>query len=89
MKTNVYAIRDLKGGIFCEPFVQNTHGVAERAFSELLRNPQSLLHKYPEDYQLFQIGEYDDNSGLITSLKAPLHICSAQQLLKAQSAAMN
>lgn len=81
MKLNIYSIRDLKGANYNTPFAQPTHGTAERSFTELVKDPQSLVHKYPSDYELFHIGSFDDESGKLDALPIPQHIVSGAQLV--------
>ena len=80
MEIKVYAIKDVKAGTFNQPFLQPTHGTAERSFQELVRDPQSFVSKYPEDYDLYFLGSFDDLTGGIKSEKNPVHIINAAQL---------
>lgn len=80
MESNMYSIRDLKGQMYNPPFFQPTHGTAERSFRELIRDPQSLCHKYPADYELFFLGTFNDESGAVKPLEIPQHIVSGTAL---------
>lgn len=60
MKINIYTIYDSKATAFLPPFYMQTKGLAIRAFEESVNDPKSSFHKYPNDYQLFEIGTYDD-----------------------------
>lgn len=82
MKLQIYSIRDLKGSMYNVPFFQPTHGTAERSFNELIRDPQSLVHKYPADYELFHVGTFDDETGRIETLPTPSPIISGLQLMR-------
>lgn len=77
MTLKMYSIRDAKGEIFNPPFFQQTHGVAERSFKELVNDPKSNLNKYPEDYDLYYLGEYDDITGKMSSKETPEHMIKA------------
>jgi hypothetical protein len=77
VKLQVYSIRDAKGEVYNTPFFQKTHGEAERNFRELVSDPKSMVSKYPEDFDLYHLGTYDDQSGLIKPLDTPLHILKA------------
>lgn len=80
MIRKAYSIRDSKGEIFHLPIFKNTHGEAERDFKTMVNQPKSNLNDYPEDFDLYHIGEYDDNSGIFTSLPTPQHVIKAVQL---------
>jgi hypothetical protein len=76
----VYAIRDSKAECYNQPFFQKTHGEAERNFQMLVRDDKSTVSKYPDDYDLYYLGDYDDNKGLIKPLDTPQHIVKAVSL---------
>jgi len=80
MIQKMYSIRDSKGEIFHPPFFQKTHGEAERTFHKLTNDDKSSMFLYPEDYDLYYIGEYDDNTGKLESLDTPHHIQKAVSL---------
>lgn len=80
MKMKVFAIRDGKAEIYFPPFFQKTHGEAERSLRELMRDESSMVAKYPEDYDLYFLGEYDDQSGKMSLQDTPQHVLKAIQL---------
>lgn len=80
MLQRIYAIKDTKAGMYNTPFFQPTHGTAERAFMELVRDEKSFVHKYPADYDLYYLGSYDDITGELVSEQSPQHIVSGTQL---------
>ncbi|MEM2002680.1 MAG: hypothetical protein QXT77_08560 [Candidatus Methanomethylicaceae archaeon] len=84
MVLKIYSIRDSKTEVFNVPFFNKTHGEAERNFRELVNDEKSRLSKYPEDFDLYYLGEYDDNTGNAKILDTPQHMikavqCKAQQ----------
>lgn len=79
MELRVYSIRDSKGEIFAPPFLKKTHGEAERDFTTLTRDEKSMVYKYPEDFDLWYLGTFDDNSGKFNSLETPQHVLKAVQ----------
>ena len=81
MLKKIYTIRDSKGEIYHTPFFQNTHGEAERSFRTAVNDPQTSIYKYPEDYSLWYMGEYDDNTGLFKT-KPPEHMIQAIACVK-------
>lgn len=92
MKQKIYAIRDTKGECFNQPFFQRTHGEAERSFARLAQDDNSMVGKYPDDYDLYWIGEYDQLTGLITAEKSPQHIAKAAMIpdvVKRRNAVLN
>lgn len=77
MQLKIYSIRDSKGEVYNTPFFQKTHGEAERNFRQLVSDEKSLVSKYPLDFNLYYLGDYDDQTGKIEPLKAPQHIMEA------------
>lgn len=80
MRLMIFAIHDTKGEVFRSPFYQRTHGEAERSFKQLLDDPQSMVNKYPEDFDLYHLGEYDERTGKIFPLESPKHVLKASIL---------
>lgn len=82
MELRAYSIRDSKGEVFHPPFYKKTHGEAERDFTSLVRDDKSQVGSYPDDYDLYHVGMWDDQSGKFSPLDTPQHIVKAVQLLK-------
>jgi len=82
MIKKMYSIRDAKAEAFHNPFFKVTHGEAERDFATAVNDEKTTLNQYPDDFDLYYLGEYNDNSGKLTSLDTPQHVVKAVQLLK-------
>lgn len=88
MIKKVFSIRDAKGEVFHQPFFKLTHGEAERDFKTLVNDDKSTLSQYPEDFDLYYLGEYDDQTGLVKSLDTPTHIVKAISVKTMQQPAL-
>lgn len=77
MKLKVFSVRDMKAQIWNTPFFQKTTGEAERSFQSLANDQQTMVAKYPEDYSLYMLGEWDDDLGVLIPLDAPIHMLTA------------
>lgn len=82
MELKMYSVRDAKGETYSPPFLAKTPGEAERMFNNEVHNEKSQISKYPEDFDLYQLGTYDDVTGKIKPLDAPQHVVKAINLLK-------
>lgn len=82
----LFAVRDLKADSFGAPISVATKGLALRSFQDVCLDARSEIAKYPEDYSLFELGDYDPNSGVIVSHQAPKHIVSAVSVIQAAQA---
>ncbi|AXH73330.1 MAG: nonstructural protein [Microviridae sp.] len=67
MKHNIMSIKDRLAGSFQRPWASPSLAVAMRAFMDEIKNPETALAKHPEDYDLYEVGEFDDDSGSMTS----------------------
>lgn len=65
MLNKVFTIYDSKTDAHHAPFTLATIGQATREFTDLANNPQSNIHKHPEDYTLIEIGQFDDTKGIL------------------------
>lgn len=77
MELKIYSIRDAKAEIYNAPFFQKTHGEAERNFTQLVNDEKSTVAKFPEDFDLYFLGTYDDNTGKVQPLDTPQHMLKA------------
>jgi len=84
MQLKMYSIRDSKSEIFNRPFFKNTEGEALRDFETGVKDPSTMLHNHPEDFDLFYLGVYDDNTGKMESLPTPKHVIKAVNCLKVE-----
>jgi len=82
MNQDIFTIRDSKADSYGIPFYSPTPGTAERQLKDLTNDPQSMVCKYPEDYDLYKIGSYNQLTGNITKLDTPQHVCKAISLKK-------
>jgi len=73
----MFAVKDLKAEGFNTPFFQPTFGLAERSFKEATKDNQSFLSKTPEDFSLYFLGEFNQQTGLLTPEQNPKKICDA------------
>ncbi|QXP08410.1 MAG: nonstructural protein [Arizlama microvirus] len=87
MQLKIYSIRDAKTEVFNPPFFNQTHGEAERNFKDLVNDTKTKPGLHPEDYDLYYIGDYDDNTGKVDPLSTPQHIVKAVQLIQKPSLA--
>lgn len=77
MIQKVVSIYDLKACVFHRPICAVNTGAAMRDFGDATKDEKSILCTHPEDFQLYEIGEFDDNTGLVTSLTPMKLLCSA------------
>lgn len=60
---NMYAIRDAKSERYNDPVVCENDAVAQRAFIGSMLVKDSVVATNPEDFAIFRLGTWDDESG--------------------------
>lgn len=86
MKLLVFAVYDGATAIYGHPHFMVTAAAAIRSFEAALSDPKSDMAKFAKDYSLFQLGSYDDSSGVFENLISPFRLVSAHELLARQNA---
>lgn len=63
MILKVFSLFDSKAAAYASPFFMLNEQSAVRELSDLVNEPTSKVHRHPEDYTLFELGEWDDGLG--------------------------
>lgn len=71
MKYVVCAVRDSAAEVYSQPWFLPSKGVGIRVFTDQLRNPETPQFKHPNDYTLFALGTFDDETGQFENLPRP------------------
>ena len=82
MILKVFSIRDTKGELYHSPFFKTAIGEAERDFHAVVNDKSTTLSKYPEDFDLYFLGEFDNVTGKMKSLDTPHHLVKAVNCVK-------
>lgn len=82
MRVKYFAVRDIKAAHYMQCFPSESAGTAERTFKEAIKDPNSLMSKYPEDFSLYQVFDFDDETGAVTPLDSPHHICEGSNVIQ-------
>lgn len=65
MIQKIFAVYDKAAEAFLTPFFLHKDAMAQRSFEIQTRDPSSMISKAPQDYALFRLGEYDDETAAI------------------------
>jgi hypothetical protein len=82
MKRLVYAVYDKKMAEYGPPVAVGHVIEAERWFDSLV-NGEGVVSRYPEDFALYRIGDYDVASGTMTA-EAPVFIVDGASLVRSK-----
>lgn len=81
MLLKVCAVKDSAADAFGRPFFVPTIGLAMRSFIDEVNNRESPFNAHPDDYTLYEIGDFDDNSGALVSLETPRQVMRGKEAL--------
>lgn len=85
MKNYVYSVFDKKARAYLQPFQAVNNPVAIRNFQAAVsNNPQSIFCQNPEDFELFHIGYFDDNSARYENVDNPIPVARALDFIKSE-----
>lgn len=80
MQLSMYSLFDTKAQTFGIPFFLLNDAVAQRSFYQLYSDPQSTVHQFPSDFQLYRLGTFNDSDGKFDLLDQYVQILSGSSL---------
>lgn len=89
MNHQIFAIYDLKAFAFIAPFTMPTPEMAMRTFEGCANEEGHMFNKHSADFNLFHIGEFDDELGDITVFPKKENLGLAQQFKKSIRSVMH
>jgi hypothetical protein len=81
MELSLYSVRDNKVSAYGKPFPEANNIQATRGLQIAVNTKEIQLSIFPEDFDLYKVGVFDDQTGEITTQK-PEFIISAVSLVK-------
>lgn len=76
MIQNVYTIKDAKTNAFANPFYSVNDATAIRSFEQAAADPNTTISQFPEDFSLYKLGTFTDESGQFTLEETPKFIAN-------------
>jgi hypothetical protein len=83
MDTFFFCVFDSAAGRYLDPFCSPTPEVAIRGFKHVVNQDGHAFNEAPADYTLFQVGQFDPETGMVLPLTAPVSLGNAVQYLEA------
>lgn len=84
MTYDIYSVRD-HYSIFGSPFCHNNQNTAKRYFARLINNSNGDISFSPGDYDLYRIGRFDEQSGMVYVVSPIEFICNGADLIGVKS----
>lgn len=78
----IFSVRDNVADAFLQPFFSVNTGSAIRSLAEAVNDPQHTFAKHADDYSLWGLGTFDDNTGIIDPNPNPSRVLNLVELLK-------
>lgn len=78
----IIAVRDRQLQAFMRPFTAQTLGQAIRSFRDETNRKDSDINQHPEDYELYHLGHFNEQTGELTPLAKPESIAIATNLIE-------
>lgn len=75
----IFSVHDCKAEAYLPPIFMKTKAEAIRAFQTTVESPDSQFHKYPADFTLVELGEFDETTAAISALNIPLILANASE----------
>lgn len=70
----VCAVRDRAMDAFMQPFFCQARGIANRSFADEINRKDSPFAGHPEDFDLYELGTYEDSTGSLKSHDRPIQL---------------
>jgi hypothetical protein len=82
MKLNICSVKDRAADAFGRPMFVPSTGVAIRSFSDELNrsDADNQLYNHPDDFDLYEFGTFDDNTGLFDLYDQPKLLSLGKQV---------
>lgn len=77
----LFAMYDRKAGFFMQPFPEQSTISALRGFEVAVNNSESIFSRFPDDFCLMELAEFDQNTGEIIP-NSPRDLGTARTVLK-------
>lgn len=78
MQLKILAPYDKKTGLYDRPFLVRHVNEALREWGIVCKDPKTKYGLNPEDFDLYMVGEFDDETGEVLPAK-PMHLSSGVQ----------
>lgn len=82
MLHQIYTIHDITAELYTQPFYGISDAVAIRSAQNLVHNPGTTFYDNPEDFRLYHIGQYNDETATIEQGSPRLVVRLSDLLIK-------
>jgi hypothetical protein len=87
MQSKAFSLLDIKAGFYSPLFFMQHAAQAVRAAAELGSDPQTTVGRHPADYQLVELGTFDDQTGQYVNHDKPIPLGLVVSLMRSDAQA--
>lgn len=80
MLKKLYTVYDVKTQYHNPPVACFNDHDAMRQFATILQGRPTIFQQYPEDFWIFEVGQFDDSSGEVKALSKMNKLCTLADL---------
>lgn len=81
MELKIFTVYDSKTEAYMPPFFMQSTGQAMRSFEDTINHEKEhVFGKHPEDFTLFELGKFDDQTSTFNLHKTSLPLAKAIEL---------
>lgn len=84
-KLTLVSLKDTATQSFGSPFVVPHINLAIREFAFSINTPTTECGKYPSDYELYSLADFDDQSGALTLYESPQLLSRGKDLIQSKN----
>lgn len=79
----IVSVHDRATDAYGRPIFVVASGQAIRSFQDEINRvaPENEMNRHPDDYDLYELGTFDDSNGQLTSYKEPHQLAIGKQML--------
>lgn len=78
----IVSLKDTAARVFGVPFVVQAAAQAVRSLRDEVNSKESTsdVCKHPDDFELYEVAQFDEHSGAVAAHEAPQLLCRAKDL---------
>lgn len=78
----LFAVLDIKSGFFLKPFAESSTVQALRGFDIAVNESDSTFRRFPDDFALMELAEFDSQNGQLQAHAAPVNLGTGRSVLR-------
>lgn len=82
----LFSVKDMKAGLFFPPNCSRSIPEAIRNFESVANKGDNLFSQYPNDFRLFHLADFNEETGAISILEHMSDLGAAADFIRPQSA---